>query len=89
MSVRQGTISSPKAASRLHACRYHALHRALDAVYQRARDRGPEHAHAIRVLGRAWCRVLWTCWQKRVPYDPPQHRAAQPFPLRLVDQEAA
>jgi transposase len=59
------------------------------AVYQRARDRGLEHAHAIRVLGRAWCRVLWTCWQKHVPYDPTKHRAAQQFTLRLVAQEAA
>jgi transposase len=59
------------------------------AVYQRARDRGHEHAHAIRILGRAWCRVLWTCWQKRVPYDPTKHRAAQQFTLRVVDREAA
>lgn len=58
-------------------------------VYQRARARGCEHAHAIRVLVRAWCRVLWTCWQKREPYDPAKHRAARPFTLRLVDQEAA
>jgi len=59
------------------------------AVYQRARDRGCEHAHAIRVLARAWCRVIWTCWQNREPYDPMKHRAARPFTLRLVDQEAA
>jgi transposase len=59
------------------------------AIYQRARDRGHEHAHAIRVLGRAWCRVLWTCWQKHVPYDPTKHRAAQQLTLRPVDQEAA
>lgn len=59
------------------------------ATYQRARDRGHQHAHAIRILGRAWCRVLWTCWQKHVPYDPTKHRAARDFTLRLVDQEAA
>jgi transposase len=59
------------------------------ATYQRARDRGHQHAHAIRILGRAWCRVLWTCWQNRVPYDPTKHRAAREFSLRLVDQEAA
>lgn len=59
------------------------------AIYQRARDRGCTHAHAIRILGRAWCRVIWTCWQKRVPYDPTKHRAALQFNLRLVDQEAA
>lgn len=59
------------------------------AIYQRARDRGHEHPHACRILARAWCRVIWTCWQQRVPYDPTKHRAAQPFTLRLVDQEAA
>jgi transposase len=59
------------------------------ALYQRARDRGCEHAHAIRILARAWCRVIWTCWQKRVAYDPAKHRAARAFTLRPVDQEAA
>jgi transposase len=44
-------------------------------TYQRAIDRGCDHPHAIRILGRAWTRVLWRCWQDRVPYDPSQHRA--------------
>jgi transposase len=59
------------------------------AIYQRARARGCEHAHAVRIVARAWCRVLWTCWQKRVAYDPAKHRAARQLTLRLVDQEAA
>jgi transposase len=59
------------------------------ALYQRARDRGCEHAHAIRILARAWCRVIWHCWQNRVAYDPAKHRAARQFTLRAVDQEAA
>lgn len=59
------------------------------ALYQRARDRGCEHAHAIRILARAWCRVIWTCWQQRVAYDPAKHRAARQLALRPVDQEAA
>jgi transposase len=42
-------------------------------VYQRARARGQDHPHAIRTLGRAWIRVLWRCWQDRVPYDPARH----------------
>lgn len=42
-------------------------------VYLDARARGLEHAHAIRVLGRAWLRVLWRCWQDGVPYDPAKH----------------
>jgi transposase len=37
------------------------------SIYQRARDRGHEHPHAIRILSRAWCRVIWTCWQQRTP----------------------
>ncbi len=46
------------------------------AIYQRARDRGCDHPHACRILARAWCRVLWCCWQKRTPYDPVKHTAA-------------
>jgi transposase len=41
--------------------------------YLAARARGLDHPHAIRVLGRAWLRVLWRCWQDRVPYDPSKH----------------
>jgi transposase len=44
-------------------------------VYQRARARGCNHPHAIRILGRAWSRVLWRCWQDHTPYDPAQHNA--------------
>ena len=42
-------------------------------VYRRARERGCDHPHAIRVLGRAWARVLWRCWQDGVPYDQARH----------------
>lgn len=42
-------------------------------VYRRARARGQDHPHAIRTLGRAWIRVLWRCWQDRVPYDTDRH----------------
>jgi transposase len=43
------------------------------SVYLGARARGLEHPHAIRVLGRAWLRVLWRCWQDGVAYDPAKH----------------
>lgn len=49
------------------------------AVYQRARARGAKHPHAVRILARAWLRVLWRCWVDRRPYDPAKHRAAMPF----------
>jgi transposase len=44
-------------------------------VYQRARTRGCDHPHAIRILGRAWTRVLWRCWQDHTPYNPTRHNA--------------
>lgn len=59
------------------------------SLYQRARDRGCDHPHACRIVARAWCRVLWSCWQKRVPYDPGKHAAALKFTPRIVDTEAA
>ena len=46
-------------------------------VYRRARARGCDHPHAIRILARAWARVLWRAWTDRVPYDPGRHRGAQ------------
>jgi transposase len=48
-------------------------------VYRRARTRGCDHPHAIRILARAWARVLWRAWTNRQPYDPTQHNAAKPF----------
>ena len=45
--------------------------------YATARSRGQDHQRAIRTLGRAWCRVLWRCWQDNVAYDPAKHRGLQ------------
>jgi transposase len=45
-------------------------------VYDDARARGKDHPHAIRILARAWIRVIWPCWLNGVPYDPAQHGAA-------------
>lgn len=48
-------------------------------IYKRARARGCDHPHAIRVLGRAWARVLWRAWTNGQPYDPARHAGAKPF----------
>ncbi len=45
--------------------------------YARAIGRGHDHPRATRTLGRAWCRIVWRCWQDGVPYDPARHRALQ------------
>ncbi len=43
-------------------------------VYRKARERGCDHAHAIRILGRAWVRVIFRMWRDGEPYDPARHR---------------
>jgi len=42
-------------------------------IYQRARARGHDHPHALRILGRAWLRVIWRIWHDHNAYDPSQH----------------
>jgi transposase len=48
-------------------------------VYARARARGCDHPHAVRVLARAWIRVLWRAWTAKTPYDAAQHASARRF----------
>jgi transposase len=45
--------------------------------YATARNRGHDHPRAIRTVGRAWCRVVWRCWQDGTPYDPDRHTGLQ------------
>ncbi|KLN52047.1 IS110 family transposase [Variovorax paradoxus] len=53
------------------------------AIYAAARARGCDHPHAIRILARAWLRVIWRAWTDRTPYDPARHLGA----LKLVSDE--
>lgn len=52
-------------------------------IYMGARARGCDHPHAIRILARAWLRVIWRAWIDRKSYDPAMHVGAQ----RLADQQ--
>ena len=45
-------------------------------VYKRAKARGCNHAHAVRILARAWIRILWRAWVDGALYDPAKHPAA-------------
>lgn len=56
-------------------------------LYNRARARGHDHPHAVRILARAWLFVIWHCWQNQTAYDPARHRALQT--LLNQDQQAA
>lgn len=55
------------------------------AVYEAAIERGADHPHAVRILARAWIRVIFRCWNDRVAYDPARHGAAR----RLEDARSA
>jgi transposase len=46
-------------------------------IYNRAIARGCTHQHAIRILGRAWCAVIWRLWHDHDTYNPTQHTALQ------------
>jgi len=46
-------------------------------LYTRARGRGHDHPHAVRILARAWLYVIWHCWQDNTAYQPTQHKALQ------------
>jgi transposase len=47
------------------------------SIYAKARGRGCDHPHAIRILSRAWLRIIWRAWIDRTTYDPARHRGAQ------------
>ena len=55
-------------------------------LYHRARARGHDHPHTVRILARAWLFVIWHCWQHGVASDPTHHNALQRL---LQNQQAA
>jgi transposase len=59
------------------------------AVYKNARARGCDHPHAVRILARAWLRVLWRCWKDGKPYEPEKHGRALPFIAQTPSSMAA
>jgi transposase len=42
-------------------------------IYTDAINRGHDHPHALRILGRAWLRIIWRLWQDGNAYDPTRH----------------
>ena len=46
-------------------------------IYNRARARNIDHPHAVRILARAWIRVIYRCWNDGTPYDPTHHGGAR------------
>jgi transposase len=58
-------------------------------VYHDARAVGKDHPHAVRILARAWIRVIWPCWINATPYDPALHGAAAALAEQTSNQFAA
>jgi transposase len=58
-------------------------------IYNDARAAGKDHPHAIRILARAWIRVIWPCWLNHTPYDPARHGAATALAKQATEQNAA
>jgi transposase len=54
-------------------------------IYRRARASNKDHPHAVRILARAWVRVIWRCWIDQQPYDPTRHGGA----AQLLDHQPA
>ncbi|WP_269189755.1 IS110 family transposase [Haloechinothrix halophila] len=44
-------------------------------IYRDAIADGKDHPHAVRVLVRAWIRVIWRCWLDSTSYAPTKHGA--------------
>ncbi len=55
----------------------HSRHRSPWAAQVYAQTRGKRHPHAIRLLMRAWLRVIWACWHSGIPDDPVCHGGEQ------------
>ena len=58
-------------------------------LYADARRRGKRHPHAIRILMRAWLRVMWACWHSDTAYDPVNHGAERRLVEKKIEKPAA
>lgn len=59
------------------------------SLYAHARARGKRHPHAIRILMRAWMRVIWACWHTNTIYNPANHGAERKLAEPASEQPAA
>jgi transposase len=84
-TFRYATNSKARKAITLYADNSRRASPWAERIYRNARARGCRHAHAVRILARAWLRVIWTCWHTNTTYDPARRRGLdrhlQPPPL--------
>ena len=70
----------------LHARRHQPPPQPLGQRHLHPRPaRGCTHQHATRILGRAWCAVIWRMWHNHGAYDPAQHQRSSASSHSRVD----
>lgn len=74
VSFRYATNTKARKAITLYADNSRRSSPWAERIYRDARARGCRHAHAIRILARAWLRVIWACWHTNTPYQPTRRR---------------
>ena len=62
--------------------------------YELQRERGKKHHVAVRALAYKWLRIIWRCWNDRMPYDDARYTRAlidrgSPVATRLSAAAAA
>jgi transposase len=85
VTFRYATNAKARKALTLYADNSRRASPWAERIYRDARARGCRHAHAVRILARAWLRVIWACWQTETVYDPARRhgrdRHLQPLTL--------
>jgi transposase len=74
VSFRYATNAKARKALTLYADNSRRASPWAERIYRDARARGCRHAHAVRILARAWLRVIWACWHTDTTYDPTRRR---------------
>jgi hypothetical protein len=86
VSFRYATHTKARKAITLYADNSRRASPWAERIYRDARARGCRHTHGIRILARAWLRVIWACWHTNTTYDPARRRGhdRQLQPLTLT-----
>lgn len=86
VTFRYATNTKARKALTLYADNSRRAAPWAERIYRDARARGCRHAHAVRILARAWLRVIWACWHTNTTYDParPRGRDRHLQPLTLT-----
>jgi transposase len=74
VTFRYATNAKARKALTLYADNSRHASPWAERLYRDARARGCRHAHAVRILARAWLRIIWACWNTDTTYDPARRR---------------